>query len=83
MHKNGQNLKKNSPAAQIGTAGTKFLFLIRANNVKFSIYESKIQKFFACGANGNIFGKKLHFSCLCPPRKKFLAPPLALWHLKF
>ena len=67
MHKNGRNLRKFSP---VGTAGTKFLLLIRANNVEFSIYESKIQKFFACGANGKIFGKKLNFSYLCPPPKK-------------
>ena len=46
MHKNGRNFKKFSLAAPIGTAATKFLLLIRANNVKFSIYESKIQKFF-------------------------------------
>ena len=69
MNKNGRNFKKFSPAAPIGTTGTKFLLLIRANNVKFSIYESKIQKFFACGANGKIFGKKLNSSYLCPPEK--------------
>ena len=50
MHKNDRNLKKFSPAAPIGTAGTQFLLLILKNRFKFSIYESKIQKFFACGA---------------------------------
>ena len=80
MHKNDQNLKKFSSAVLIGTADTQFLLLILKNRFKFSIYESKIQKFFACGAkisHVHIFLpllpkniKRLHFSYLCPPPPK-------------
>ena len=63
MHKNDRNFKKFSPAAPIGT---QFLLLIFKNRFKFSIYESKIQKFFACGAK--IFHVQI-FLPVPPPKK--------------
>ena len=72
MHKNDRNFKKFLPAAPIGTAGTQFLLFILKNRFKFSIYESKIQKFFACGAT--IF--HLHIFLPLPPEKNSWEPSL-------